>query len=375
MTYTGPSIPLDWPWVAADAPESERQRVSILGGTGYQYRTPGIQGQAAQTNADVQDPAPTGVIMQDSNTIAGGGNDEEDTAVPTFEATMEQALDPDADPADESQQDEQPFSSIVTLPNGRVVTVESPAIAFTSAATDGAVIVDTPTISYRPDGSATLVANPAVITTLPNGRTSLVRPQSVTVSTLPDGSISSITLPTSTSSTDSGTSPSNSSSAPSSSTLLSSGASASSSSPVIAAEQSQDDLSAGQIAGISLGSILFAGLLLGTFLIWFCVRRRQRLRGDDASWVGISNTPDQTPQMTQAARMMPYYDHHTLEEPLTATTGTSRTSEAEQFADPHEDTHDSEDEEPPPSAGGTGGHNGSGSNRSGFSRNTETTIE
>lgn len=322
--------------MAADAPESERLRVSIIGGNGYQYRTPGDQAQAAPTQAEAQDSALADDITQDNGTA------------PIFEATMEQALDPaETDPSPATN-----FNSIVTLPNGDVITVESPAIAFTSTATDGNMVINTPWVSYAPDGSATLVDQPAVLTTLPNGQTTLIRPTSLT--TLPDGSISSINSPSPSSSVNSLSS--------------SSSASLSSIDPSIVAEQSNDDLSAGQIAGISLGSILFAGLILALFFIWFCVRRRQRLRGDDASWVGISNTPNATPQMAQVGRM-PYSD-----EPLTATTGTSRTSEAEQFADPYEPgSRDYDDDEPPPT-GGTG-QNGSGSNRSGFSRNTDGTIE
>lgn len=292
LTYDGPSIPLEYPWTSPGG--NGGLRISLLGGTGFQTL------------------APTTITAVISTT---GG---------TTDATSDSPTDNAQDQASVGQQTTVPLLTtdsagltttipgvVTTQPNGQETTVAAAAplrtatIYATGTATDGTPITTgliPGLVSTLPGGSLTTI--PATASLLPNGDTTVVpiNPQPATttatlqgtsltttatgyISTRPDGdtttvfpSLSSLLSELSAASASASTASENQNSA-----------SHSESSGPIAPKGSGLDLSAGQIAGLVVGSILALLIILALLVILGIRRKRQRRQQHFDSYARFAN--------------------------------------------------------------------------------------
>lgn len=273
LTYTGPSIPLEWPWTAAQDNSGPIQ-VSLLGGPGFQTLGP--------TTITAVRPEPTNG-NENNNNNNNGSNDEEDeddgqvsiettneagepTTVPGIVTTLPPTGDGTAPvattttiPATES-----------TLDNGQTTLV--PADSTTVPATTTATL---------PGDSATTATG--FISTLPEGDTTAVFPS---LSSALDSAASTAAGESKTASTDASSTSTDVASASSSTETGSGGDNHSGSS------DDDDGLSGGQIAGIFVGVVTGVLLLLGLLLLCCLARRRRRRQAAGGGAYARSHSTD-----------------------------------------------------------------------------------
>lgn len=291
LTYTGPSIPLEWPWTQNGDANGPMQ-VSLLGGSGFQTLGP--------TTITAVRPEPTN--GSDNNDDTG-----EPTTVPGIVTTQpdgEEETVPAASPTAPTvvitQTDaEGDATATATLP-GILTTLSRPTTGDSDGTSPVATTVPA-TESTLADGQTTLVP---VDSTLPVITTATLPGNSVTtatgfISTLPDGDTTAV-FPTLSSVLDSASTYSGDASATESSATPSSDESASSTTETgsdggdSSSNDDDDGLSGGQIAGIVVGVIAGVLLLLGLLLLCCLARRRRRqaAAGDGGAYARSHSTDD-----------------------------------------------------------------------------------
>lgn len=297
LTYAGPSIPLAWPWTSVNG--QGEVLVSLLGGTGFQTLPETTLTAVISTEAPQEtqaSPAPTAPFVTTDDT-------GQQITIPGVISTL-------------------PDGSETIVPASPTATPAPPATAYlTETDSDGQPTATVPGVvsSITAESGDTLTTIPATESTLENGQTTLIpitrvapsatdqrQPVTTTatldgtpttatgfLSTLPDGSTTAIFSSLSSLSNSDSDSDSSSTSDASSSTTessMSSSISSSSEPSSSGASDSDNGLSDGQLAGIIVGSIVFALFLAALCALCCCFRRRrQRRHGSDTGWTMVTN--------------------------------------------------------------------------------------